>query len=393
MKSKLRGRTLAIAASLAALACAGTARADITVGFSGVMSGPQASSGQDQYDGFMLAVQQLDGKLGGQKAVVIREDDQLKPDVGTQIIQKFVERDKVDAIVGLGYSNVLMAELRRLKEAGVPALATNAGPEPLAGKQCAANIFELAWQNDAFSEAMGQYARDKGYKKVAILAPNYQAGKDKLTGFKRYYKDPVLSETYTPLDQLDFSTEIAAIQASHADAVFAFYPGALGVNFARQLYQAGLMGKIGFLSDSLIEANSVAALKEQAVGAIFGSHWSPNLDNAQNKQFVAAYEAKYKRMPSEYSADAYDAAYLLDAAVRKLGGNVKDKAAFVAAIKDMGSTFPSVRGSFAFNNNNMPILNYYAFQVVNEGGKIGYQQLADVLPDHKDVYASACPLK
>src|SRR5690606_36028492 len=123
------------------------AHADITIGFSGVLSGPQGVLGQDQRDGFMLAMEQLGGKFGDQKVNVVIEDDQLKPDVGAQIVQKFLERDKVDAIVGLGFSNVLMAELRRIKDSGVVAIATNAGPAPVAGKLCTPNLFGLAWQN------------------------------------------------------------------------------------------------------------------------------------------------------------------------------------------------------------------------------------------------------
>ncbi|MDX3904380.1 MAG: ABC transporter substrate-binding protein [Pigmentiphaga sp.] len=382
-----------LAAALAALVFAGAAHADVKIGFSGVLSGPMAALGQDQYDGFMLAVEQLGGKFGGQPVTVLREDDQLKPDVGAQIVQKFIERDKVDAIVGLGFSNVLMAETRRIKDSGVVALSTNAGPAPIAGKSCLANLFVMGWQNDGMSEAMGKYVKDQGYKNVYLMTSNYQAGKDKLAGFKRFYGGKIANEVYTPLGQLDYAAEISAVQNAQPDALFVFYTGGIGVNFARQLHQAGLMGKLPFFSESLIDANSLAALKEQAVGAIYGTPWAPVLDNAQNKKFVQGFEAKYKRTPTEYAANAYDAAYLLDAAVRKLGGKVSDNKAFAAAVKEVGSQFPTVRGKFAFNRNNMPIQNYYAFQVVQQADGVGYKQLAQVLTDHQDAYVGECKLK
>lgn len=372
---------------------AASAHADVTVGFSGVMSGPAAVLGQDQHDGFMLAIEQLGGKFGDQKVNVVSEDDQLKPDVGAQIMQKFIERDKVDAIVGLGFSNVLMAELRRVKESGVPALATNAGPAPVAGKLCSKNLFGLAWQNDTMSEAMGQYVQDIGLKSAYLMAPSYQAGKDKLNGFKRYYKGKIVKEVYTPLGQLDYSAEISNLQAAKPDALFVFYPGGLGINFIRQLGQAGLMGHLPFFSESLIDSNTLVALKTQAAGAIYGATWSPVLDNAQNQKFVKAYKEKYGRVPSEYAANAYDAAYLLDAAVRKVKGNVSDRAAFVAAVKEAGSTFPTVRGKFAFNTNNMPIQNLYAFKVVKDGDKVEVKKLATVFTDHQDAYVSKCGMK
>lgn len=381
----------ATAALLAGLLMSATAaHADMKIGFSGVMSGPQAAQGQDQYDGFMLAIEQLGGSLGGQKVTVVSEDDQLKPDVGAQILQKFLERDKVDAVVGLGYSNILMAQTRRIKESGVVAISTVAGPAPIAGKGCMANLFVMGWQNDGMSEAMGQYAQDKGYPNVYLMSSNYQAGKDKLAGFKRFYKGKIADEVYTQLGQLDYSAEISQLQTARPAALFAFYTGGIGVNVVRQLSQAGLMGKLPFMSDSLIEANTLSAMKNQAIGAVYGSHWATILDNPQNKKFVEGFKAKYNRTPSEYAVNGYDAGYLLDAAVRKVKGKVSDKKAFAAAVKAAGSEFPTVRGKFRFNSNNMPVQNYYAFEIVAQGDSYGVKQLAQVFTDHQDAYVGEC---
>jgi branched-chain amino acid transport system substrate-binding protein len=381
----------AIAALLAsALLCATPARADVSIGFSGVLSGPQAALGQDQFDGFMLGIELLGGALGGQKARVISEDDQLKPEVGTLIVQKFIEKEKVDVIVGLGFSNVLMAESKRIRDSGVVALTTNAGPAPLAGKMCMPNLFVMGWQNDGMSEAMGRYLQEKGYKRTYLMAPNYQAGKDKLAGFKRWYKGQIVDEVYTPLGQPDYSAEISSLQAAKPDALYVFYPGGNGINFVQQLRQAGLMNKIPFFSEGVIDSTTLVALKKQAVGAVFGANWAPILDNGQNKKFVQAFQARYKRQPSEYAVNGFDAAYLLDAAVRKMGGKVADKKAFAAAVKAAGSEFPSVRGKFAFNRNNMPIQNYYAFQVIEQGDGVGFKMLSQVLTDHQDAYVGEC---
>jgi len=369
------------------------AHADITVGFSGVLSGPQGVLGQDQRDGFLLAIEELGGKFGGQKVNVVIEDDQLKPDVGGQIVQKFLERDKVDAIVGLGFSNVLMAELRRIKDSGVVAIATNAGPGPIAGRLCAPNLFGLAWQNDTMSEAMGQYAQDVGHKNAYLMSSAYQAGKDKLNGFKRYFKGEIANEVYTPLGQLDFSAEISALQAASPEALFVFYTGGTGVNFARQVRQAGVMGKIPVYSEGMIDSNTLVSLKNQADGNIYGATWAPVLDNPQSKKFVKAFEAKYGHTPSEYAANGYDAAYLLDTAVRKLNGDVSDHQAFVKAVKEAGSEFPTVRGKFAFNTNNMPIQNVYAFKAIGQGDDVVVKQVATVFTDHQDAYVSECEMK
>lgn len=362
-----------------------------TIGFMAPLSGPQAIVGQDQLDGFMLALDQTGGKLGGQPATLIKEDDQLKPEIGNQIVRKFIDKDKVNAIVGLSFSNVLMASLPRIVEAGTVAIATNAGPSPLAGANCKANVFSSAWQNDGAAEAMGKLAQDKGIKKVYLMAPNYQAGKDMMTGFKRYFKGQVLDEVYTQVNQPDYSAELAQLQSVAPEAVFVFYPGGMGVNFIKQMSQAGLMGKIPLYSVYTVDATTLPGLRETAVGTISGAIWDAALDTPESKKFVADFERKYKRTPSAYAAAAFDAANILNIAFSKAPAG--DSKALAIAVKAAGSEFKSVRGPFAFNNNNLPVQNYYAFETVKNGNAIGAKLIATPLPKQVDAYHTQCALK
>jgi branched-chain amino acid transport system substrate-binding protein len=376
----------------AACALAGATHA-ATIGLMAPLSGPQAAVGQDQADGFMLAIELLGGKLGGQTATVLKEDDQLKPETGNQIVRKFIDKDKVDAIVGLSFSNVLMASLPRIAESGTVAISTNAGPSPIAGASCKPNVFSTAWQNDGASEAMGKFVQDKGIKRVYLLAPNYQAGKDMLAGFKRYYKGEVVDEVYTQVNQPDYSAELAQLQAAKPDAVFAFYPGGMGVNFVKQMSQAGMLGKLPLYSVFTVDGTTLPSLRDFAAGTVSGAMWDAALDTPENRKFVSAFEAKYKRTPSEYAAAAFDAANVLDAALRKVSGNTTDKKAFAAAVKASGSEFRSVRGAFKFNNNNLPVQNYYAFEAAKQGGKLVVKQVGTPLTQHADAYHALCPLK
>jgi branched-chain amino acid transport system substrate-binding protein len=360
-----------------------------TIGLMAPLSGPQALVGQDQVDGFMLAVEQLGGKLGGEPAKVLKEDDQLKPELGQQIVRKLLDKDNVEAIVGLSFSNVLMGSLPRLAESGVVAIATNAGPSPIAGAQCKANVFSLAWQNDGSAEAMGKFVQDRGIKRVYLMAPNYQAGKDMLAGFKRFYKGQVVEEVYTQVNQPDYSAEIAQLQAANPDAIFVFYPGGMGINFVKQLSQAGLAGKVPLYSVFTVDATTLPALRDSAIGTISAAMYDAALDTPENSKFVAAFEAKYKRKPSQYAAAGFDAANLLDVALRKAGG---DRKKLVASVKAAGGEFKSVRGPLRFGKNNMPIQNYYAFQTTREGGKIVTKLIGTPLTAHADPYASQCPL-
>ncbi len=380
---------LALSLSLSLMAWATAQAQTLKVGFVAPLSGPQAIVGQDQLDGFLLALDQLGGKLGGLPAAVVREDDQLKPEIGQQAVRKLIDRDRVDVIVGMSFSNVFMGSLPRLAESGVVTIATNSGPSPIAGAQCKGNVFSTAWQNDGMAEAMGQFAQDRGLKQVYLMAPNYQAGKDMLAGFKRLFKGKVVDEVYTQVNQPDYSAEIAQLQASGADAVFVFYPGGMGINFVKQFNQAGLSGKLPIYSVATVDGTTLPSLRGAAAGVISGAMWDAAIDTPENRQFVGAFEKRYKRTPSFYAAAGYDAANVLDLAVKKAAGDTKKLA---TTLKVAGGEFKSVRGPFRFGRNNMPVQNYYAFETKSEGGKVVTKQVGQPLSLHVDAYAAQCPL-
>ena len=384
-------RAAAAALTLAAAAGGAWAQAPLKIGFIGELSGPQGALGQDQYDAFMMVVERNGGKLGGVPVQVIREDSQLKPDVATQIVQKLIEKENVPIITGVTFSNIMMAVHKPITEKGVFLIGSNAGPAPIAGAQCSPFQYIVSWQNDNQAEVVGKYATDKGYKRVIGMAPNYQAGKDFVAGFKRYYKGEVIDEIYTPLNQPDFSAELAQVAAKNPDAVYVFYPGGLGVNFVRQYQQAGLLGKIPLLSSSTTDGSTLPAQKETALGVISGTFWGPDFNNPANKQFVEEFEKKYNRIPSQYAAQSYDAALLLDSAIAKVKGNVADKKAFAAALK--AADFKSVRGDFKFNTNNFPIQDQHIFEVAKDAkGRVSLKTIATPLKAHGDAYAAQCKM-
>jgi branched-chain amino acid transport system substrate-binding protein len=392
-----RGASLARAAKVwagaLALCAVGFANAQtpLKIGFLAEMSGMYGAPGQDQYDGFMMVVNAKGGKLGGVPVEVLREDTQFKPDVANQIADRLMERDKVQLFTGITYSHVMLALHKKITDKEAFLVSSNTGPAQLAGERCSPYHFSTAWQNDQLAEVVGKYAADKGYKKVFALAPNYQAGKDFIAGFKRMYKMPLLDEVYTPLSQQDFSAEISQIQAAKPDAVYVFYPGGLGVNFVKQYAQAGLKN-IPLLNTATTEGINLPAQGESATGAVNGSFWGPDMKNPASTKFVADFEAKYKRIPSQYAAQSYDAALLLDSALAKVKGNIADKKAFQAALK--AADFKSVRGDFKFGNNNFPIQDMHVFEAYKDGqGRMTIKTVATPLKATRDSYADKCPMK
>lgn len=383
----------ALAASLTALTFSGAlAQEPLKIGVVTVLSGPQAALGQQIRDGFELAIKDAGGKLGGRPVEIIVVDDELKPDVAVTKVRALLERDKVDFVVGPVFSNILQAIHKPVTDAGIILISPNAGTSNFAGKQCHENFFVTSYQNDQPHEVMGKYAQDKGFKRAFIMAPNYQAGKDSLAGFKRHFKGEILDEVYTPLGQLDFSSELARIAALKPDVMFTFMPGGMGVNLVRQFRQAGLADTVPFLSAFTVDESTLPAQQDAAVGFLSGMSWAPNMDNAQSKKFVAAYEAAYKIVPGSYAMQAYDAGQLLASALKATNGSTSDKPALRAALKK--ADFASLRGKFKFNTNGYPIQDFYVVKAAKRpDGKFQTEIMEKVFTDYGDTYAAECPLK
>lgn len=384
--------TLSLSAGVLALGLA-TAQAQepLKIGVVSVLTGPAAALGQQVRDGFQLAVDQNGGKLGGVPVQITVIDDELKPDVAVGKVRSFVEGGKVDFVVGPVFSNILGAIAKPVLDSGAILISPNAGPSTMAGKACHQNFFVTSYQNDQVHEVLGKYAQDQNYKKAYIIAPNYQAGKDSLAGFKRYFKGEVLDEVYVPLTALDFSAELAKIASAKPDVVFAFLPGGLGVNFVKQWSQAGLTGKVPFLSAFTVDESTLPAQQDAAVGMFGGMTWAPNMDNPQTKKFVSAYEAAYKIVPGSYAQQAFDAAQLIDSAVKAAGGTA-DKDKLRAAIKK--ADFTSLRGKFKFNTNGYPIQDFYLVKVAKRAdGKFQTEIAQKVFEDYADPHAKDCALK
>ncbi|GMV01628.1 MAG: hypothetical protein AMXMBFR52_12840 [Burkholderiales bacterium] len=385
-------RALLITVASALMGAPALAQSPLKIGFVAELSGPQAALGQDQYDGFMLFLEQHGGRLGNLPVQVLREDTQLRPEVAVQIVQRLIERDRVPIITGVTFSNVMMAIHKPVTERKVFLISSLAGPSPIAGAQCSPYQFITSFQLDVAAEAHAHYANEKGYKRIFLLAPNYQAGKDFLAGFRRVFKGEVVDEVYTAMNAPDFSAELTQVAAARPDAVFAFYPGALGINFVRQYSQMGLLKTTPLLSQGAVDGSTLPALGDAALGALNGAPWGPDLENVANRNFVQAFEEKYKRIPTLFAAQSYDAAQLLDSALRRVMGNVEDKEALRLALK--AAEFPSVRGNFRFGNNQFPIQDYFIQQVVKDArGRVTLRTVATPLKNHADSYAVRCPMK
>ncbi|ASJ72675.1 ABC transporter substrate-binding protein [Granulosicoccus antarcticus] len=379
LKSPACAFGVALAATLATAWSAAALADPVKVGMITTLSGGGSGLGIDVRDGFLLATR--DNK----DIELIIEDDQNKPDVAVQLADKMIQSDKVDILTGIIFSNLAMAVVPAAVNQGKFYLSPNAGPSALAGKGCHMNYFNVAWQNDNLHEAAGSYANSAGLVNSFILAPNYPAGKDALTGYKRYYEGDLAGELYTKLGQTDYAAEIAQIRASEADSVFFFLPGGMGISFMKQWDQADI--DLPVLGPAFsFDQGILGAVGDAALGVKNTSQWSKDLDNEANIAFVADFQAAYGRLPSLYASQGFDTGNLLLSAMAK--SPVTDADAFRSALEE--ADFASTRGSFSFDNSHHPIQDIYVREVVREGEVLTNKIVSKALTQHSNAYATEC---
>lgn len=382
-----------LATAMMALGTAAQAQAQspVRIGFLTTLSTPAGYLGEDARDGFNLAVKQGGGKLGGVPVTVITEDDGLKPANGKQIVDRWVA-DGVRLFSGPIFSNVSTAIIPSIVSEGGFFVSPNAGPSPFAGNRCDKNYFVASFENSSVHAAGGAAANELGYKKVVLLAPNYQAGRDALAGFKREFKGEVLAEIYTKLDQSDFSIEMARIRDQKPDAIYQFHPGGLGINFVKQYAASGLSKSIPMVLPVFsMDTRMMGATGDAAEGLYTVALWAPTLDVPGNADFVKAFKAEYNRPPTHYAALAYDTANLIGTALKANGGDMSKADAFRDAMRK--AEFQPVRGSFAFDTNQHPIQDYYLIRIErNDKGELVQKVQRKVLERKKDHFAPECKM-
>ena len=375
-------KTLALAGLMASVSGMALAE-DVRIGMITTLSGGGAGLGIDVRDGFMLAIAQA----GRDDIEMIIEEDERAPDRAVQLADRMIQSDEVDIMTGIIWSNLAMAVIPSATAQGVFYLSPNAGPSQLAGAGCHENYFNVAWQNDNLHEAAGAYANTAGYANSFILAPNYPAGRDALTGYQRMFEGDVAAEVYTQLGQTDYAAEISQIRNSGADSVYFFLPGGMGIAFVRQYAESGV--DIPLIGPAFsFDQGILGAVGEAALGVHNTSQWSHDLDNPANVAFVESFQAEYGRLPSLYASQGFDTANLILSAMEV--AHPDDADAFRAALE--AANFDSTRGDFAFGPNHHPIQDIYVREVVMEGDVLTNVIVGTALEDHADAYADQCQM-
>jgi branched-chain amino acid transport system substrate-binding protein len=384
-RRRLPGTLTAGMLALALTACGGGSLGEEDTGDAGGDGGgtvrvglviPQAGVytplGVDMQNGWNLWLDQHDGKMGDYTVETVTADEGEGPDTGVPAIQRLLTEGDVDALVGIVNSATALGVAEQVTEAETPLLIANAGAGPITKDAGSPYVWRTSFTNAQIAAAMGEHLAEEGVGPVYVMAPDYAAGQEVVAGFIEAFEaggGTVAGQALTPFGKTqDFQPFLSGAQASGAKAVFVFYAGGEAVSFVKQYADFGLKDTLPLYgSGFLTEGGVLAAQGEAAVGVQTALHYSTEIDNESNKEFVEAYREAYDALPTVYAVQAYDAANVLARALKE-STDLTGKA-ITDALDGLGTIDDSPRGPWSFNGQT-PEQTIYLREVTDEGGTL-----------------------
>jgi branched-chain amino acid transport system substrate-binding protein len=360
-----------LATTLFAAAGAVHAQGKLKVGVMLPFTGTFAALGTAIDNGFKLYVQEQGGKLGGREIEYFVVDDESDPAKATDNVNKLLNRDRVDVIVGTVHSGVAMAMAKAVRGSNTLLIVPNAGAGAVTGAMCAPNIFRTSFSNWQTGYATGMAAAQRKHKTAVTITWKYAAGDEMVEGFKEAFEKgggKVLKDLHLPFPNVEFQALLTEIAALKPEMVFAFYAGGGAVKFVKDYAAAGLNRTIplygtGFLTDGTLEAQG-----EAAQGILTALHYADNLNTPRDNAFRLNYAKTYKLQPDVYAVQGYDAAQLLAIGLAAVKGDVGKRNEMIAAMQK--ARIDSPRGAFTLSKAHNPVQDFYLRKVEGAQNKV-----------------------
>jgi branched-chain amino acid transport system substrate-binding protein len=344
----------------------------IKVGLVIPQSGVYAPLGEDMKAGWDLWLEQNGGKLGGREVQTVVVDEGEGPDTGVPAVQKVLQQDRVDAVVGIVNSATALGSVEVVNSAKKLLIVANAGADSLTGSS--KYIWRSSFTNGQVAYAVGKHlaTTPEGKKGVYAMAADYAAGEEAIAGFKKGFEEgggELVGEAKTPFGTTqDFQPFLAKARRADPGAVYVFYAGAEAVSFVKQYDEFGLSESAKLYgSGFLTEGGVLTAQGDAAEGVQTSLHYATALDNPANSSFVEAYEAKAGEPPTVYAVQTWDAASVLNKAVES--ASALDGDALADAMGKVGEITDSPRGAWSFEQQS-PVQEMYLREVRAEGGAV-----------------------
>jgi branched-chain amino acid transport system substrate-binding protein len=365
---------LAVVAVPAAALAAGTGPAKIGIVLPN--TGPLAVVGQETVRGFDLYMNTHGMRAGGREIVVIKEDEEGKPDVGLTKAKKLVERDGVHLVLGPTNSATALALRDYIDAQGIPLVVPQANTRVLTAPGKASRwIMRLIETSDQGCYPMGAWmVKNTPYRKVFAMGADFAIGHHSAEAFMAGFKaagGQVVKEVYPPLNTPDFAPYLAQITATPADFVWGWIGGSDSPRFVKQYQEYGLKGKVPLYGyNTMVDDVALPAMGDAALGIISVGHYTAAIDTPANRAFVQEFEQKYKTWPSRYAEAGYTAAQLITQATADLKGAVEDRAKLRDALLAAAERIQSPRGPIRFDKYQQVITDIYIMKVERRGDRL-----------------------
>ncbi|MDG4790847.1 ABC transporter substrate-binding protein [Micromonospora sp. WMMD1102] len=351
----------------------------VRIGMIIAQSGVYKPIGDEMLRGFQLYLDLNDQRLGGHPVDLVVADEGETPESGRAALDQLVKQ-RVLALTGVVNSAVLLGLRDAVEQAKIPLIASNASPSTL---QSVVYIWRTSYINDEPGRALAPYVKNAvgANGRVAIIGPDYDAGRDSVQGFRQSFgesddriADPVIWTKYFPgkPDRNAFAPHINQLVSRDPDAIYCFFSGESAVEFLKKLRLAGYRGRI-YAPGFLTEGSVLDQLRRpEAEGIVTSLNYSADLNNAANRRFASAFRKAHGSTPTTYAMASYDAAQVLDKGIRIAGADL-NPLQLNLALGRVGQ-IDSPRGLWQFNQPRTPQQKWYLREVKPDG-----QVLSNVL--------------
>ncbi len=343
----------------------------LRVGFMLPYTGTFAKLGVAIENGFMLALNEQGGKLGGREIEFFKVDDESNPAKGVENASKLVQRDKVDVIIGTVHSGVQMGIHKVARDSGVLNIIPNAGVHAATRALCAPNVYRTSFTNSQPTLALGKAMVERGHKKAVWITWNYAAGEQAMEGFEEGYTaagGTIIKKLGVPFPNVEFQAMLTEIAALKPDAVACFFAGGGAVKFLKDFKAAGLDKSIQLYGSGFLTEGVLDAAGDAAQGVLTTMHYSDALDTPRNNQFRLDFAKAFKTQPDVYAVQGYDAGQLLIKGANAVSGDLSNKKALYGAMD--GAMIDSPRGMWKMSKAHNPIQDMYLREVVGKENKV-----------------------
>ncbi|MET7418137.1 ABC transporter substrate-binding protein [Dactylosporangium sp. NPDC005555] len=341
----------------------------VKIGMIVPLTGSRKDLGNEMDNGFQLYLKTHDNKLGNREVQLLKVDEGETPDIGKAAAEKLTKEDRVLALTGVASAATMLAIKDTIEAAAVPLVGSNASPVAL---QSAKYIWRTSFVANEPGQALGKWAADNAGGSLAIVAADYPGDDDEVNAFLEAFKSAQGDVNgngirFTQFQQKDYSQVLQQVKQSGATAMFAFYAGTSAVDFVKQFKAAKFPAGFKLIAPgSLTEGYVLKQQGNDAQGIYTAMNYSPDLDNAANRRFIADYQKAYGSIPSTYAMASYDAAAVLDKAIGDASRPSLDSFSLNAAIGKLGQ-IDSPRGGWQFSQNRTPLQRWYLRQVRLDG--------------------------